>query len=57
MFKKIRIIAVASLGILACGSEADFENVAGIEIETQELRDDAAHFPYSPFKTSLKRQH
>jgi hypothetical protein len=38
MFKKIRIITVATLGILACGTEADFENVAGIEIETEELR-------------------
>ena len=38
MFKKILIITIASLGILACGTEADFENVAGIEIETEELR-------------------
>ncbi|MDP7039471.1 MAG: hypothetical protein QGI45_09950 [Myxococcota bacterium] len=38
MFKKILIIAIASLGILACGTEADFENYAGIEIETEELR-------------------
>ncbi len=38
MFKKILIIAVTSLGILACGTQADFENYAGIEIEAEELR-------------------
>ena len=38
MFKKILIITIASLGILACGTEADFDNYAGIEIETEELR-------------------